>query len=206
MNSGRRSMGAFTENQLILITGASGFIGSHLTHTLLASFPPVRLRLLARPSSDLRAFEGHPKVQSVRVERWDSAERLRQAFREVDYVFHTAAACVDWAKLEDFEEANVTMAKRLVEAAIAERRGPDSRMKRFLHISTADVYGFPGNGPSEDVPPQCASVLVAAVWAAVCVRVSAGVALPSLRMVWVEAIAHPACRLCDGKRPACRDR
>jgi nucleoside-diphosphate-sugar epimerase len=147
-------MGAFTEDQLILITGASGFIGSHLTHTLLASSPPVRLRLLARPSSNLRAFEGHPNVQIVRVERWDSAERLRQAFREVDYVFHTAAACVDWAKLEDFEEANVTMAKRLVEAAIAERRRPDSRMKRFLHISTADVYGFPGNGPSEDVPPQ----------------------------------------------------
>jgi nucleoside-diphosphate-sugar epimerase len=147
-------MGPFTENQLILITGASGFIGSHLAHTLLASSPPVRLRLLARPSSDLRAFEGYANVQIVQVERWDDVERLRQAFREVDYVFHTAAACVDWAKWEDFNEANVTMAKRLVEAAIAERRRPDSRMKRFLHISTADVYGFPGNGPSEDVPPR----------------------------------------------------
>jgi nucleoside-diphosphate-sugar epimerase len=141
-------------NQLILITGASGFIGSHLAEQLLASSQPVRLRLLARPSSDLRAFEGRANVQVVRVERWEDAELLRQAFREVDYVFHTAAACVDWAKREDFEEANVTMVKRLVDAAIAEHRCPDSRMKRFLHISTADVYGFPGTGPSEDVPPK----------------------------------------------------
>ncbi len=147
-------MNPFRENQRILITGASGFIGSHLAHTLLASSPPVRLRLLARPSSNLRAFEAHPNAQIVRVERWDDADRLRQAFREVDYVFHTAAACVDWAKWEDFKEANVTMVKRLVEAAIAERQCPDSRMKRFLHISTADVYGFPGNGPSENVPPR----------------------------------------------------
>jgi nucleoside-diphosphate-sugar epimerase len=147
-------LGPFTENQLILITGASGFIGSHLAHTLLASSPPVRLRLLARPFSDLRAFEGYANIQIVRVERWDDAEQLRQAFREVDYVFHTAAACSDWAKWGDFEEANVTMAKRLVEAAIAERRRQDSGMKRLLHISTADVYGFPGNGPSEDVSPR----------------------------------------------------
>jgi nucleoside-diphosphate-sugar epimerase len=61
-------MGAFTEDQLILITGASGFIGSHLTHTLLASSPPVRLHLLARPSSDLRQYE------VVSVKRWKSAE------------------------------------------------------------------------------------------------------------------------------------
>ena len=52
-----RDMSPFTENQLIVITGASGFIGSHLTHTILALSPTVRVRLLARPSSDLTAFD-----------------------------------------------------------------------------------------------------------------------------------------------------
>jgi nucleoside-diphosphate-sugar epimerase len=147
-------MGPFTENQLILITGASGFIGSHLTHALLASSPPVRIRLLARPSSNLTAFEGYSNVEVVRVGRWDDAEQLRDAFRAVDYAINTAGAVVDWAKWEDFEDANVTLVRRLVEAAIAEHQRPDSRMKRFLHISTSDVYGYPGNGPSEETPPR----------------------------------------------------
>ena len=147
-------MSPFTESQLILITGASGFIGSHLTHTILALSPPVRIRLLARPSSNLTAFEGQPNVEAVRVSRWDDVDRLRDAFRQVDYVFNTAGAVSDWGKWEDFENANITMARRLVEAAVAEYQRPDSRMKRLLHISTADVYGYPGNSPSEDVPPR----------------------------------------------------
>ena len=55
-------MSPFTENRLIVITGASGFIGSHLTHTILALSPTVRVRLLPRASSDLTAFAGRPKV------------------------------------------------------------------------------------------------------------------------------------------------
>jgi nucleoside-diphosphate-sugar epimerase len=147
-------MSPFTENQLVMITGASGFIGSHLTHTILASYPTVRVRLLARPSSNLTAFEGQPNVEAVRISRWDDTDRLQDAFRQVDYVFNTAGAVTDWGKWEDFEEANVTMAKRLVQAAVAEHQRPDSRMKRFLHMSTADVYGYPGNSPSEDVEPR----------------------------------------------------
>ncbi|MGD0946743.1 MAG: NAD-dependent epimerase/dehydratase family protein [Candidatus Binatia bacterium] len=147
-------MSPFTENRLIVITGASGFIGFHLTHTILASYPTVRVRLLSRPSSDLTAFVGRPNVEDVRISRWDDTDRLRDAFRQVDYAFNTAGAVVDWGKWEDFEDANITMAKRLVEAAVAEYQRPDSRMKRFLHISTADVYGYPGNSPSEDVPPR----------------------------------------------------
>ena len=147
-------MSDFIEDQLVLITGASGFIGSHLTRTILASFPRVRVRLLARPSSDLTAFEGQQDVEIVRMSSWDDTNRLRDAFRGVDYAFNTAGAVVDWATWENFAEANITMVQRLVEAAAAEHQRPNSRLKRFLHISTADVYGYPGNGPSEDVPPQ----------------------------------------------------
>ncbi|MFI5396270.1 MAG: NAD-dependent epimerase/dehydratase family protein [Candidatus Binatia bacterium] len=147
-------MSHFSEDQLILITGASGFIGSHLTQRLLASSPPVRIRLLARPSSNLTAFEGRGNVHIVRANRWDDADLLREAFRGVDYAFNTAGAVVDWAKWEDFEDANITMVRRLVEAAVVERQLPDSALKRFVHISTADVYGYPANGPSEDVPPR----------------------------------------------------
>jgi nucleoside-diphosphate-sugar epimerase len=145
-------MSEFIEDQLVLITGTSGFIGSHLTRTILASFPGVRVRLLARPSSDLTTFEGN--VEIVRVSSWDDTNRLRDAFRGVDYAFNTAGAAVDWARWENFAEANITMVQRLVEAAVAEHQRSNSRLKRFLHISTADVYGYPGNGPSEDVPPH----------------------------------------------------
>jgi nucleoside-diphosphate-sugar epimerase len=88
------------------------------------------------------------------VSSWNDATRLQDAFRGVDYVFNTAGAVVDWATWESFAEANITMVQRLVRAAVAEHRRPNSRLKRFLHISTADVYGYPGNGPSEDVPPR----------------------------------------------------
>jgi len=90
-----RNMSPLTEDQLIVITGASGLIGCHLTHTILASYPTVRIRLLARPSSDLTAFTGRPNVEAVRISRWDDTEQLQDAFRQVDYVFNTAGAVVE---------------------------------------------------------------------------------------------------------------
>jgi nucleoside-diphosphate-sugar epimerase len=148
------SMKALPPNQTVLITGASGFIGSHLTHTIVAGSPDVRIRLLARASSNLTAFESLPNIDVVRVSSWHDVATVREAFHGIDYAFNTAGAVVDWGKYEDFADANITMVQCLVEAAVAEQQRPDSHLKRFLHISTADVYGYPGNEPSEDVPPR----------------------------------------------------
>src|SRR5512135_203395 len=121
-------MSNFADDQLVLITGASGFIGSHLTRAILAVSPRIRIRLLARPSSNLTLFDGRPNIEIVRVNSWDDTAPLRNAFHGVNYAFNTAGAVVDWAKWEDFAEANITMVRRLVEAAIAEHQHPDSGM------------------------------------------------------------------------------
>lgn len=53
-------------------------------------------------------------------------------------VYHCAARSTDWAPWPDYYESNVTGVQNLLDAAA---RVPG--LRRFLHISTTDVYGYP---------------------------------------------------------------
>lgn len=117
-----------------LVTGASGFLGGHLTELLIEQGEEVFV--LVRSSSSTSHLS-HLPVRPVIGELIDP-ESLRRAVEPVTRIFHCAACSTDWAPFERFYSANVTGTENLLAAA---RHAP--RLERFVHVSTTDVYGYP---------------------------------------------------------------
>jgi nucleoside-diphosphate-sugar epimerase len=117
-----------------LVTGASGFLGGHLVHALLARGTSVRI--LARRTSNL----SHLDVDAIEVVHGSlqEQERLREACEGVTAVYHCAGMSADWGAWEAFHAVNVAGTQSLIAAARDART-----VERFLHISTTDVYGYP---------------------------------------------------------------
>ncbi|MEA2216731.1 MAG: hypothetical protein QOK19_2292 [Solirubrobacteraceae bacterium] len=117
-----------------LITGATGFIGGALAARMAAEGRSVRC--LARASSDTSALRelGVPVVRGD----LDDAASLAAAADGCRQVVHCAALVSDWATVEEIRAANVAGTHNILAAAL--RAGT----KRFVHISTTDVYGHPG--------------------------------------------------------------
>jgi dihydroflavonol-4-reductase len=115
----------------VLVTGASGFTGSHLTRTLVESGHEVRA--LVRRTSSLESLKDLP-VERFEGDLGDEV-RLRRAVEGCDVVHHVAAVYRE-AKLRDayYHEINVLGTRRLAEAALAEGIP-------FLYCSTCGVHG-----------------------------------------------------------------
>jgi dihydroflavonol-4-reductase len=110
-----------------LVTGATGFLGSHVARQLLAR--GERVRVLARPRNDRRALEGSG-AEIVEGDLRDAAS-LDRAVSGVARVFHVAADYRLWAPdPQEIYESNVTGTRNLVEAA--RRAG----VERFIYTST----------------------------------------------------------------------
>lgn len=125
------------------ITGASGFLGGRLAQLLLEQGEEVVI--LARPGSDLRHLEG----SAIRVARGDLSdlEALGTAVRDVTYIYHCAACSTDWAPRRTYLDANVVGTQHLLAAARTA-----GRLKRFVHVSTTDIYGYPEIPCAEEHP------------------------------------------------------
>jgi nucleoside-diphosphate-sugar epimerase len=67
-------------------------------------------------------------------------ETLGAATAGVSHVVHCAAMVSDWATVAEIEAVNVTGTRNLLAAAAA------AGVKRFVHLSTTDVYGHPARG------------------------------------------------------------
>jgi dihydroflavonol-4-reductase len=110
-----------------LVTGATGFLGSHVARQLLAR--GERVRVLARKSSDRRMIDG-TAAEVVEGDLRDAAS-LSRAVSGCDRVFHVAADYRLWARdSREIYESNVTGTKNLL--AAARRAG----VTRFIYTST----------------------------------------------------------------------
>ena len=135
-----------------LITGASGFLGGRLAQLLLDE--AVEVTLLVRPSSALPVSLA--ERSSLRVLRAELAPDLAKeppsAFTEplstVSHVFHCAGTSTDWAPRAVYEEGNITGTVAMLGFAIIHM----PRLKRFVHVSTTDVYGYPVVAGDENIP------------------------------------------------------
>jgi dihydroflavonol-4-reductase len=127
-----------------LVTGASGFLGSHVARLLVARGEPVRA--LVRESSTRRALEG-VAVEWVVGDLRDPAS-LDRAMRGVRRVFHVAADYRIWApQPREIYESNVTGTRNLLEAA--GRAG----VERFVYTSSVATIAVSRAGrlPDEEV-------------------------------------------------------
>jgi dihydroflavonol-4-reductase len=120
-----------------LVTGATGFVGSHVAHQLVSS--GANVRVLVRPSSNFRLLEDL-RAERVEGDLRDGAS-LERAMRGVRRVFHVAADYRLWtAHPEELYESNVEGTRRLI--AAAERGG----VERFVYTSTVATIAVPRDG------------------------------------------------------------
>jgi nucleoside-diphosphate-sugar epimerase len=129
---------------LSLVTGATGFIGSHLVDALVLRGETVRA--LVRPTSRTRALRD--MGVELRVGTLADNATLMAAAKGVDRIYHCAGMVADWGLLEDFTQANVNGVHNLLAAATR------NNVAKFIHLSTSDVYGFPSSPPSESEAPS----------------------------------------------------
>ena len=87
----------------VLVTGATGLLGSHLTDLLLERGEQVRV--LVQRSDGVRRF-AHPNVAICWGHLGDRAA-LAAAVRGVDRVLHCAARTGPWGREADYEAVNV---------------------------------------------------------------------------------------------------
>jgi dihydroflavonol-4-reductase len=126
-----------------LVTGATGFLGSHVARALAARGENVRV--LVRPSSDLRALVGLD-AERVIGDLKDRASLVR-ALEGVQRVFHVAADYRLWARnTREIHESNVTGTQNLLDAARS------ARVEKFVYTSTVATIAVPREGalPNEE--------------------------------------------------------
>jgi nucleoside-diphosphate-sugar epimerase len=127
------------------ITGATGFVGSHVAEACAAR--GMRVSTIARPAGDTTLLE----ALGATIHRGDlvEADLVRQAVEGADVVVHCAAKVGDWGPVEDYRGVNVEGLRTLLEAC----RG--RTLRRFVHMSTLGVYAARhhyGTDESEPLP------------------------------------------------------
>jgi dihydroflavonol-4-reductase len=134
------------------VTGATGFLGSHVARVLADQ--GADLRVLARPTSNLRNLVGL-KADIVTGDLRDSAS-LEKAISGCDTVFHVAADYRLWVRDPDeMYRSNVEGTRAILDAA--RKNG----VRRVVYTSSVATMGFTGNGhpADEDSPVSLADMI-----------------------------------------------
>ncbi len=127
----------------VLVTGATGLLGGALTTSLVRNGASVRA--LVRPTSDLKYLADLPL--DLQVGHLEDRVSVDRAVEGVSIVYHCAATSADWAPWEAYYSGNVLGVHNLLEAASRQ-----SAIRRFVHVSTTDVYGYPVH-PCDETHP-----------------------------------------------------
>ncbi len=146
--------------QLVLVTGAGGFVGSAVVRAFASEATPVRAHLGApgQPAADLP-----PGIETMVGDLTD-VSRVRPLLDGVDVVVHLAgppSVAESFVDPVGYLRVHAVGTTALLDAC----RG--STVSRFVYVSSAEVYGAPGRMPvNEDTPCQPLSPYGAAKLAA----------------------------------------
>jgi len=121
----------------VLVTGATGFLGGHMTEGLLEDGHQVAV--MVRGSSDTSRLE--EMGVELREGYLDDPPSLREAVRGVDAVIHLAAYYTFSGKWENYRRVNVDGTENLIKAALGEG------VERFIYCSSTEAMG-----PVEAIP------------------------------------------------------
>jgi nucleoside-diphosphate-sugar epimerase len=129
-----------------LVTGGTGFVGSHLVETLLHR--GIQVRCLLRGSSDSRWLAGLP-IETARGDLGDK-ESLEDAVKGVDVIFHLAGV-TKAIQQKTYFEVNAIGTDNLIHACL--RTNP--HLKRFIYLSSQAAAGPCQNGKKKREEDHC---------------------------------------------------
>ncbi len=130
-----------TLDGLTLVTGGTGFLGGRLLERLVADGTPVRA-LVRRPlPPHLAGLALEMRLGDLR-----DARTIAGVCNGVHTVIHCAGLVTDYAPYRQFMHVNGTGTANCVEDAL------QAGVRRFLHVSTTDVYGYPSTPQPESAP------------------------------------------------------
>src|SRR6204780_2297119 len=137
---------------LTFLTGATGFLGSHVARVLAGQ--GADLRLLVRPTSNLKNLEGLP-AETATGDLRDPAS-LEKAMAGCEVVFHVAADYRLWVRdPAEMYRSNVEGTRAIL--AAAQKNG----VRCVVYTSSVATMGFTGNGhpADEDSPVTLADMI-----------------------------------------------
>jgi nucleoside-diphosphate-sugar epimerase len=121
----------------ILITGAAGFIGSHLVDLLLEKGIPVRKLKLLIPEGE--SLGNLPKKQ-LDIIRGDICDKktIKKAMEDVETIYHLAAKIdFDGATYKEYKDVNVEGTQNLLDEC------RNKKIQKFIFFSSIAVFGLP---------------------------------------------------------------
>ncbi len=135
-----------------LVTGADGFIGSHLTELLLKRGDEVRALSLYNSFNHWGWLEDLPASDRLEIVCGDIRDQhfCRKINRDMDTVFHLAALIAipySYAAPESYVDTNVMGTLNMCQAAL------DNGVHKFIQISTSEVYGTAQYVPIDEKHP-----------------------------------------------------
>lgn len=134
-----KQTGKNKEKLKALVTGANGFVGSHLVEELLSR--GYQVTCLVRKTSNLRWLSGL-KVEYVYADI-SQKESLKNVLKEMDFVFHVAGLTKAKSQ-EEYFRANYWGTKNLIEACVED----NPQIRRFVYVSSQAAVG-----PGKDGQP-----------------------------------------------------
>lgn len=139
----------------ILITGADGFIGSHLVEKLIDEGADVKAFVYYNSFNSWGWLDGFPKEKLDRIEVFAGDIRdsngVRTAMQDCEIVFHLAALIAipfSYHSPDSYIDTNVKGTLNIVQAA------KDLGIKRVLVTSTSEVYGTAQYVPIDELHPR----------------------------------------------------
>ncbi|MBN1213347.1 MAG: SDR family NAD(P)-dependent oxidoreductase [candidate division Zixibacteria bacterium] len=143
-----------TTDKKILVTGADGFIGSHLTEALVREGYSVRAFVMYNSLGHWGWLEqAPPEIKNVvEIMAGDIRDRafVRRTVSGVHFLFHLASlVAIPYSYLaeESFVDTNIKGTLNLLQAA------RESGVEKFFHTSTSEIYGTAQQVPMDEKHP-----------------------------------------------------
>ena len=138
----------------VLVTGAGGFIGSHLVESLISQGVNVRAFVRYNSRSDIGFLSNLPKKQlsSIEIQSGDlrDEDAIRKAVKGCDLVFHLGALIsipYSYEHPAEVSEVNFIGTLNILQACL------DNQVDRLIHTSTSEVYGTALTVPINETHP-----------------------------------------------------
>lgn len=142
------------QRKKILVTGAGGFIGSHLTESLVEQGAEVRAFIRYNSRNErgyLEAFA--PAIKNALEIYWGDLKdpsAVRKAVRGAEIVFHLGALIAipySYVNPMDFVQTNIIGTANMLNACL------ENEIERFVQTSTSEVYGTMHYAPIDEKHP-----------------------------------------------------